>query len=501
MSELINAKVIDGFTRSFLAKKYDSPKPIPPFHMEMWDLCCSDNPKVAIAAPRKHAKSTSITLAYILVMVMLRIKSFVLLVSDTEGQASGFLVSIKDELEHNPALRAKFGIKELEKDTETNIICIMNDDHRFRIQAKGSEQKVRGIKWGHQRPDLIVCDDLEGDEQVMNPERRRKFRKWFMNALLPCGSDDCWVRVVGTILHLDAMLNRLLEDPTWESLLFKAHNADWSEILWPEKFSKECLLEIRAGFAAQNNLDGWSQEYLNNPVTTDNAFFNRNYFLDFERDGDKETVWIKDEGTGRMRSPLLPNLEFFAAADFAISERERADYTVIIVGGMSPEGILHIVDVKRFRGDSDEIIEELLATQKMWGINTFTFETEKIDKALGPSLNRAMQRKNIWLNIHKETPTKSKTMRAASIRAMHKSGSIRYDKKALWYPDFSTELSMVGDSGPRGKHDDMFDSFAYLGLTIDQFWDAMSDEELEEEEWEEAYDEYHDQGRSHVTGY
>ena len=113
MSKLINAKVIDGFTQSFLGAKYDNPKPIPQFHMEMWDLCCSDNPKVAIAAPRKHAKSTSITLAYILVMVMLRIKSFVLLVSDTEGQASGFLVSIKDELEHNPALRAKFGIKEL----------------------------------------------------------------------------------------------------------------------------------------------------------------------------------------------------------------------------------------------------------------------------------------------------------------------------------------------------------------------------------------------------
>ncbi len=60
---------------------------------------------------------------------------------------------------------------------------------------------------------------------------------------------------------------------------------------------------------------------------------------------------------------------------------------------------------------------------------------------------------------------------------------------------------MVGDSGPRGKHDDMFDSFAYLGLTIDQFWDAMSDEELEEEEREEAYDEYHDQGRNPTTGY
>jgi len=47
----------------------------------------------------------------------------------------------------------------------------------------------------------------------------------------------------------------------------------------------------------------------------------------------------------------------------------------------------------------------------------------------------------------------------------------------------------------------MFDSFAYLGLTIDQFWDAMSDEELEEEEWAEAYDDYHDQGRNGTTGY
>ena len=500
-STKIDAEVIAGFTVSHLAAKYDELKSIPPFHMEMWELCCSDEPKVAIAAPRKHAKSTAITYAYILAMLLTRQKSFCLLVSNTEAQASEFLMSIKSELENNEALRVKYELKVLVKDTETNIICLMNDGHQFRIQAKGSEQKVRGIKWLNKRPDLIVCDDLEEDEQVLSSERREKFRKWFMNALIPCGSDTCWIRVVGTILHLDSMLQRLINDPTWKHLFYSACSGKFKDILWPEKFSKECLLEIRAGFAAQNNLDGWSQEYLNNPVTTDNAFFNRNYFLDFERDGDKETVWIKDEGTGRMRSPLLPNLEFFAAADFAISERERADYTVIIVGGMSPEGILHIVDVKRFRGDSDEIIEELLATQKMWNINTFTFETEKIDKAIGPSLNRAMQRKNIWLNIHKETPTKSKTMRAASIRAMHKSGSIRYDKKALWYPDFSTELSMVGDSGPRGKHDDMFDSFAYLGLTIDQFWEAMSDDELEEEEWAEAYDDYHDQGRNPTTGY
>ena len=68
-STTIDAEVIEGFTVSHLAAKYDTPRPIPPFHLEMWELCCSDNPKVAIAAPRKHAKSTTITFAYILVMM------------------------------------------------------------------------------------------------------------------------------------------------------------------------------------------------------------------------------------------------------------------------------------------------------------------------------------------------------------------------------------------------------------------------------------------------
>ena len=130
-----------------------------------------------------------------------------------------------------------------------------------------------------------------------------------------------------------------------------------------------------------------------------------------------------------------------------------------------------------------------------------TNEDEKIDKAIGPFLDKEMRRTGIYLNIHKETPSRSKTMRASSIQGMHKSRSIRYDKEASWYKDFSEELSMVSASGPRGKHDDMFDAFAYLGLTIDQFWDAQSDEEIEEEEYQQELEQFHDLGRNATTGY
>ncbi len=487
MSEMIDAEVIHGFTLSFLAAKYDNPKPIPKFHEEMWDLCGSDAPKVALAAPREHAKSTAITHAYILAMMLLRVKDFCLLISDTESQASGFLVSIKAELEANDALRAKFGIKGLEKDTETNIICLLNDGHKFRIQAKGSEQKVRGIKWRHQRPDLIVCDDIENDEIVMNPERRDKFRKWFMNALMPCGSDTCLIRVVGTILHLDSMLQRLLNDPTWKSLLFRAHNPDWSEILWPEKFSKERLLEIRAGYEAQNNLDGFSQEYLNQPVATGNTYFNKDYFFDFERDSSGN--WIK------------PNLEYFAAADFAISEKEKADYTVIMVAGVDPDGYIHIVDVRRGRWDTEAIVAELISVQKMHNPHIFTFEDGQISKSLGPYLNKEAFRLGVNMNVFLKTPTKSKTMRGRVMQGMVKSGRVRFNKEASWYPDLENELLTISDSGARGANDDQFDAFSYIGLAIEEYWEPLSDEELEEEEGEALWDDYHQQGRSHVTGY
>jgi predicted phage terminase large subunit-like protein len=482
----LDYKSINGLTNGLLGAKYDNPKPIPILHDEMWELFCSDHPKVAIAAPRGHAKSTAITHAAILAAMLFREKSFCLLVSDTESQAVEFLGDIKSELTGNDMLKKTFGIKKVLKDTETNVVCQFKDGDMFRIVAKGSMQKVRGLKWRGKRPDLIVGDDLENDEIVMNPERREKFRRWFMNALIPCGSDTCSIRIVGTILHMDSMLQRLLDDETWKTRVYEAHNPDFSVILWPEQYPRDRLEAIRAGYIAQANPEGYAQEYLNKPIAIENAFFNPDYFFDFERNGDE---------------PLLPNLEYYAAADFAISEKERADYTAIVVAGVAPDGTVYVVDARRGRWDADQIIEELITTQKMWKPNIFTFETAKIDKAIGPTLNREMMRRKTYLNIVKMTPTQSKTMRARSIQAMHKSGAIRYDKEAHWYPDFETELLTVADSGPRGKHDDYLDAFAYVGLTIDQYFEAQSDEDIEEEMYEDELYDFSDMGRCASTGY
>lgn len=479
----LDAQLVHGIADLFLKSRFDKPQPTPPFHDEMWNLCCSNHKYVAIAAPRGHAKSTAITHSYLLSALLFRTRKFALLISDTEGQAVQFLGDLKIELSENEDLIQQFEIKKFIKESETDIIVEFKDGEQFRIIAKGSEQKIRGLKWRGMRPDIIAIDDGENDEIVMNPERREKFRNWFLNALLPCGGDDCLIRMVGTILHLDSMLQRLLNNKTWKTLKFSAHDKDFENILWPEKFTKERLMEIRANYEEEGNLSGYNQEYLNNPVAEGDLFFRKRDFIEMDStDHEKNMIYV-------------------AAADFAISESEKADYTVIMVAGIDSEGFIHIIDVRRGRIGSIDIIEELISVQQRYNPEIFTFETEKIDKAIAPFLDQEMRRTGQYLNINKVTPSKSKTTRGASMRGKMRSGSVRFDKEADWYPDLEMELMTVTNSGPKGAHDDFFDAFSYIGLTINKYFEAPTIQELEDEEYDDEFGDDFESGICISTGY
>jgi len=91
----LTPELIKGFAGSVLSKRYDNSVRTPDFHMEMWELCCSKDPLVAIAAPRMHAKSTAISHAYVLTEALFRSSRFIVLVSDTETQGTNFLNDIK----------------------------------------------------------------------------------------------------------------------------------------------------------------------------------------------------------------------------------------------------------------------------------------------------------------------------------------------------------------------------------------------------------------------
>jgi predicted phage terminase large subunit-like protein len=500
---LITAAIVEGFTNTVLRKGFDGATETPDFHRTVWDYCCSDANFVAIAAPRGHAKSTVVTHAYVLACLLFRERSYAIIVSETVTQSVQFLGDLKKELAENDDLRQLFGIGTLVKDTEEDLICQMEDGHLFRVQAKGAEQKVRGLKWKSKRPDLIICDDIEGDEAVQNKERRDKFKRWFNGALLPCRSHNGIVRIVGTILHLDSLLEGLMPErqlggsrikhiirtplseytdykTSWKSIKFRAHTEDFSHVLWRDKWSKEKLIEERKRYTVQGLGDVYSQEYLNVPLDESNTFFRRSDFL--PRNSDDKKL----------------NLNYYITADLAISQKERADYSVFAVAGVDDSGRLHLVNVVRDRMDAQQIVDQILTLQKLYKPSLFGIEAGTIQKSIGPFLYKEMLLTGIFVPLQLLKPSVDKITRARSIQARMRANACKFEKESEWYQTFEDELMRF----PRDRHDDQVDSWAYMGLMLDKMFDADSLEEIEEDEYLASVKE--DEivtGRNQVTGY
>lgn len=502
----LNAEILEGFVGSLLAKRYDQPAPIPECHREWWRLCTGPDRFVAIAAPRGHAKSTAITHSYTLGCLLFRQRSFALIVSDTETQAVLFLGAIKKELSDNEDLIELFGLKRdslnrviFVKDTESDLIVEFEDGHQFRVMAKGSEQKVRGLKWGSKRPDLIVCDDLENDEIVLNQDRREKFKRWFFGALVPCRSENGVIRVVGTILHLDSLLQGLMpvehdkltvfEDlktwskrrSYWKAIKYRAHDSEWKIFLWPEYKTPEELKSIYEDYKAKGLSDLYFQEYLNTPIDESNALFKKSDFIP-ERESDRKEL-----------------LNYYIAGDLAISEKQRSDWTVFVIGGVDKDGILHIRNVVRDRMDGMQIVDTILALENVYKPLVFALEDGAITKSIGPFLYEQMPKRNIFPNLELITPAKDKISRARSIQARMRAGAVKFDKSGEWYDKFEQELTRF----PRDRHDDQVDAMAHLGYILEKMYEAATPQELEEEQYYEDYQNsgIFESGRNATTGY
>lgn len=133
-------------------------KPNSEFHEFLYKILSEEidtRMRWAIAAPRSNAKSSIVSGIFPIWCICYNKKKFIILLSDTAGQAEDFLSDIKRELEDNVMLQRDFpyacGKGEVWRSDE--IIARNN----VKIKALGSGNKIRGRKFGTDRPSLIIC--------------------------------------------------------------------------------------------------------------------------------------------------------------------------------------------------------------------------------------------------------------------------------------------------------------------------------------------------------
>lgn len=346
--------------------------------------------RLAVAAPRGEAKSTFVSLFFLVWCIVTGRTRYALIIADAKEQAAALLEAVKAELEANPRLGADFP-DHCGQGRVWNVGTILTPSN-VKLQALGAGKKMRGLRHGPFRPDLAVLDDLENDENVVSPEQRDKLQSWLQKTVLNLGPPDGSLKVVyvGTILHYDSVLARTLKKPGWKSLTFRAviqwpENRDlwdaWESVYteegkeaarafyegrkaamdagavvsWPGMRPLYALMLLRAEDRA-----AFDSEQQNDPLTGDAAPFAKciHFWKDWESD------WL-----------------FFGAVDPSLGKHgRRSDPSAIGVGGFKRSTrVLSVVEALIRKRHPDRIIQDTIALHKqynclIWGVEAVQFQ-------------------------------------------------------------------------------------------------------------------------------
>lgn len=213
---------------------------------------------------RELAKST-ITMFIVMFLTLTGRKKNVILTSNSKDNAMRLLAPYRANLEANGRIIAYYGKQEMPGSwTEDEFVT----KGKVSFRALGAGQSPRGSRNEAIRPDLLLVDDFDTDEDTKNPDVIQKRWDWWENALYPTRSisEPTVVIFCGNIIAKDCCVVRAGEmADSWDIVNIRDKNGRSS---WPEKNSEEDIdrtLSKISTKAAQG-------EYFNNPISAGEVF-------------------------------------------------------------------------------------------------------------------------------------------------------------------------------------------------------------------------------------
>jgi len=182
----------------------------------------------ARAAPRGYAKSTIAALIKPIHDVCYGLEKYVVVVSNTQDQANQKLRDIRSEVLTNINLVHDYGISfHTKKPGETQYTLHCNN-HSCLFTSYGAGVEIRGIRFGADRPTKVILDDSEHSEEVLNEALRKKYEDWYFQVISQIGTKETNIDFIGTVLHRESLLMRLLKNPAYDGAVYKSV-ISWSE--------------------------------------------------------------------------------------------------------------------------------------------------------------------------------------------------------------------------------------------------------------------------------
>lgn len=418
----------------------------------------------AVAAPRGEAKSTKISMSFVLWCVIAEIKWYPIIVMDAFEQAAEMLEAVKAELEANPRLGGDFP-EACGQGKAWRVGVIVTRSGR-KVEAFGSAKKIRGRRHGPHRPDLAIMDDIENDENVTTPAQRDKLQKFVTKGVLNLGppDDSMDAIIVGTVLHYDSVLARFLKNPLWNRKVFKAiiqwpdrmdlwdqfeelllngdtpqageaaamalyqaHKADMDKgavVSWPAVRPLHKLMVKRA----REGHDAFDSEQQNDPTSGEDAPF-----------ANSIRFWVN----------RLAEWVFYGACDPSLGKvGQGRDPSAIGVGGFNREtGILDVVYAKIRKRTPDRIISDIIEAQREWQCLVWGVESVQFQEFLRTELVKRSAKEGVPVPARGLSPISDKLLRIEALQPHMHNGLLRL------HPSQTTLIDQFRHF-PKADHDD-----------------------------------------------
>ncbi len=449
---------------SWFSLFFDEENKTAAMHYQMIDFIQEKGRRKCFECTRGASKSTLVGVYYLLYCIF-KGKKFnhgevdvIVYIMDSVQQVASHITRVLYTIEENPNLKKYLKIRKSTLGNDPQI-WIYNEliDRTIYLVGRGTGQKIRGINFMNKRPDWIIMDDIENDEQVATKEGREKLKAWFQAAVVPAVNPNKFeFTFIGTPLHSDSLLMNLVDSKEWKTIqlpVAEEYPVGRDKIVscWADRFTPKYIEESYKSYKELGQQTLWFQEHMLVVTPSEGLLYNMDQIKRYKSSDMKKN---------------LEKLTYYISLDLAVSEKTTADYTSVVVIGVNENNHWFLVDGTFGRFKPDDTIDKLFNFVVKYRPYAVVFEGVAFQMAMKTFIQNEMLARGVFFNLETVSRSTAKLSVLKSFQPIVELGR-------FWVPDdimhkfveeLLNEMSMITEDKILSKHDDLIDSIAQLTL-------------------------------------
>lgn len=432
-------KSLVAFRKEFIPSD-DDVKPAK-FHEEWSNILLNGKENFAVEAFRESAKTQIVIRANLLHALTYpqNNRSYLVIICATQRTASKMLLGVSREFLSNPAMNGL--MREVRENSGLALEVTYHNAPTVRIEAYGKGAAVRGLSWGAKRPDLVIIDDPQDQEDAASETVTASDWDWFLSDVYFLGQASR-IFIIGNNLGERCIMECIMRNSS--RLKFTVNKIpiidENGHSAWPEKWPIRAIEKEREEFALLGKTDLWYMNKMCECISPMSQKFKREYFRYYEK------------------TPDLHGMNIYTTVDLAVSQKPNSDYSAIVTVGVNQDGHWFVLDIEYGRYDPSTTMDAIFSAVQKWRPLTVGIEMVAYQAALQHFLEKEMPQRGIFFRITPLKAEKKKELRIDSIQPRFAIGTVWFKKGAAWLSELESELLAY----PHSARDDVIDALAYI---------------------------------------